>query len=144
MYGLLALVAAALFAGAAVYINIAEQPARLKLDDRSLLAQWLPAYHRGTLMQAPLAVIGAGLGAAAWWISGGWYFLLGALFMLTNLPWTLVVIMPVNRRLAAIGANDDPAPIRPLIRQWARLHAGRSALGVLAIIAYLAALASIS
>jgi hypothetical protein len=144
MYGLLALVAASLFAGAAVYITIAEQPARLKLDDRALLVEWLPAYQRGTLMQAPLAVIGAGLGAAAWWTSGGWYLLLGGALMLTNLPWTLVVIMPVNHRLAAIGPDDDPAPIRPLVRQWGRLHAGRSALGVLATLAYLAALVPIS
>ncbi|MDB5707101.1 MAG: hypothetical protein JWN66_4217 [Sphingomonas bacterium] len=144
MWGLFALAAAALFAGAAVYINVAEQPARLKLDDRALLAEWLPAYKRGTLMQAPLAVIGAVLGAGAWWTSGGWYFLLGALLMLTNLPWTLVVILPVNRRLGAIDAEDDPAPIRPLIRQWGRLHAGRSALGLLATAAYLAALAPIS
>ena len=99
------MIAAALFTGAAIYVSVAEQPARLKLDDRALLIEWRTAYKRGTLMQAPLAVTGAILGAAAWWTSGGWLLLLGALLMLTNLPWTLVVIMPVNRQLGAIGAN---------------------------------------
>ncbi|GAA0318564.1 DUF1772 domain-containing protein [Sphingomonas oligophenolica] len=143
MIGLYALVAAALFSGAALYISFAEQPARLKLDDRALLTEWRSAYRRGTLMQAPLAILGAVLGAGMWWEHGGWFFLAGAVLMMANLPWTFVVIMPVNSQLGRIGPEDDPATIRPLVRRWARLHAGRTAFGLLATAAFVLALSPV-
>lgn len=144
MTGLFALITAALFTGAAVYINFAEQPARLKLSDRALLTEWKTAYRRGTMMQAPLAVAGAVLGAMTWWSSGKGLFLLGALLMLTNLPWSLVVILPVNRKLGAIGPKDDAAHARPAVKRWARLHMVRSLLGIGATAAFLAALVPVS
>jgi Domain of unknown function (DUF1772) len=127
--GELALVDASLFTGAAVYVNAVEQPARLTLDDRALLAEWKPAYKRGFAMQAPLALIGFGLGIAAAYIQFDWRWLLGAFLLLANWPFTLIVIMPVNNRLMAMEVEDAGPESRALLKQWGTLHAVRSALG---------------
>jgi hypothetical protein len=92
--GLLALVTASIFFGAAVYINIAEHPARLGLPDGAALAEWDSAYRRGFAMQAPIAVVSALLGAAAWWTTGDLLWVVGAVIMITNWPYTLLAIMP--------------------------------------------------
>src|SRR4029077_19045860 len=87
--GQFALIAAALFAGAAIYINVAEQPARLLLDDRALLTEWKLAYKRGFAMQAPLAIIGFLFGTLAAWQTANWWWLLGAVVMVLNWPYTI-------------------------------------------------------
>jgi hypothetical protein len=135
LFGQFALAAAAIFAGAALYVSVAEQPARLMLDDAALLGEWKPSYRRGTAMQAPLAVIGFVLGLAAWWQTGHWQWVLGAVLMVANWPYTLLVVMPTNNRLMAL---DHATPdCRALVEAWGRLHAVRTALGIAATASFL-------
>jgi hypothetical protein len=134
LIGDLALIAAALFTGAAFYVNIAEQPARLGLDDQSLLSEWKRSYKRGFAMQASLAIAGCLFGLIAWWQTKELGFLIGAIAMIANWPWTLLGIMPTNNALMATEVATAGPQTRALIVKWGTLHAVRTVLGIVAVV----------
>ena len=90
---------AGLFAGAAIYINAVEHPARVSCGSELALREFVPSYRRGTVMQASLATVGCAIGLwSAWLLDDGWV-LLAAVLLGTVVPFTLMVILPTNKRL---------------------------------------------
>lgn len=141
MIGIIALAFSALFAGAAFYINFSEHPARMILPPDQAVRQWAPAYARGYMMQASLAILGGVSGLVAWAQSDEILWLADAAAMLANWPWTVLIIMPVNRKLFALASTstvDDTAV--GLLNRWNRLHAVRTALGTSALVLFALAL----
>jgi hypothetical protein len=141
MLALLALTCAALFTGAAVYISIAEHPARLRLPDSAALAQWQPSYKAAVPMQAGLAVASALLGLIAWINRGDFCLLLGALLIGAVIPLTIFGIMPTNKKMMAMDPATAGPEARRLLVRWGGLHWMRNALGAASILAFLACLA---
>jgi hypothetical protein len=70
------------------------------------------------------------------WTTQNWHWIIGAVLILANVPYTLIGIMPTNHKLEAIPTSDAGLKSRALLRLWGKLHA----LGVVAIVAYLWAL----
>jgi Domain of unknown function (DUF1772) len=133
----IATLAAALFAGAALYINVAEHPSRMGLETRMAALQWAPSYKRATWLQAPLAILSLLCGVAVWLLGGGRGWLVAAVLVGAVVPFTLVVIMPANKRLLASDRDLSSSETRELLVLWGRLHAIRTLLGLAGAVVYL-------
>lgn len=138
----LAILAAGSFAGAAVYINLVEHPARLAVDLQAAVAQWRASYPLAVKMQVPLGVVAAVAGLAAWALGASALWLLGAATIFSVIPFTLVVIMPLNQKLHEPTRYGGDAMLREQMRTWGRLHAVRSGLSLLATAFYVLAAVS--
>ena len=137
-----ALVFASLFTGAALYISLAEHPARLALSDGPLLAQWQISYKRALPIQSMLAIAGGVAGLIAGWLFTDWQWFAGSIVLLANWPFTLAVMMPANKRLMALVEGEADAESRALLTQWGKQHAVRGALGTGSVLLFAWSMAS--
>jgi hypothetical protein len=131
-FAILATLCAGLFAGAAVYINAAEHPARLACGTGAAVREFAPSYRRAAVMQASLAIVGLLAAVLAWWRTGHNGLLVGGLLLGAVVPFTLLVIARTNEQLLAPTLDPESLKAATLLRRWGRLHAVRSVLGALA------------
>jgi len=138
---IVATVSSGLFAGAAIYISVVEHPARLSCGAALAIREFAPSYHRATVMQASLAVTGCVTGLwSAWTASDGW-LALSAVLLGAVVPFTLIVILPTNKRLLDAALDPHSHEAMRLLEQWGRLHAMRSLLSSAAFVLFLLRLA---
>jgi hypothetical protein len=133
--------AAGLFAGAAIYINAVEHPARLSCGSELAVRVFAPSYRRAAVMQASLALLGCVAGLVAGWQRSDGALVVAALLLGAVVPVTLVVILPTNKRLLDPGLDSRGPEALALLKRWGRLHAVRSVLASAAFLIFLARLA---
>ncbi|ATQ69368.1 MULTISPECIES: DUF1772 domain-containing protein [Methylosinus] len=139
--GSLALAAAAAFTGASLYVNFVEQPARLRLDDKALLAEWEDSDHRGFVILAGLALVSAALGFVHYKSEDDFRWLVGAATIIAAWPFMFFAIVPLNNRILALIAAEAGPEARKTIELWGRLELGLTALGAAATSVYVFATA---
>lgn len=134
---IVATMCAGLFAGAAIYINAVEHPARLSCGTELAVREFAPSYHRATVMQVSLAVVGCITGSWAAWLFADAWLAAGAILLIAVVPFTLVMILPTNKQL--LDPRLDPRSHRAaeLLTRWGRLHAARSVLSGVAFVVFL-------
>jgi hypothetical protein len=136
VFQLLAVLSATLFTGAAIYINLVEHPARMECGTGLAIMEFGPSYRRASALQVLLALAATIGGTGAWLMGGPGSWLLGALMIFAVIPYTLIIVMPTNRRLLDSGLDRSSETTRRLLQNWGRLHAVRSLLSFLASLTF--------
>ena len=132
---------AGLFAGAAIYINLVEHPARMECGTVLAVTEFAPSYHRATYMQAGLAAVGFLSAAAAWFTGASRWWLVGGIVLGAVIPFTLIVMLPTNKKLEDSSLDKSSAEAAQLLTRWARLHAVRSILSLISFLIFIVLLA---
>ena len=136
----IATLSAGLFCGAAIYINLVEHPARMSCGTVLAVTEFAPSYKRATVMQVLLAVISFLSSLIAWYIHSNIYWLIGSILIIIVIPFTLIFILPVNKKLLDSSLDKNSEYAKQLLNQWGRLHAVRSILSLISFILFLYAL----
>ena len=134
-----AILACALFAGAALYVNLVEHPARMGCGTALAATVFGPSYRRATVMQASLALVATVSALSAWWLVGSVLWMTGALLIFSVVPFTLLVILPTNKQLLSPALDRAAPTTHQLLVRWGRLHAVRTLASVTAMIMFLVA-----
>jgi len=134
---IVATLCAGLFAGAAIYINTVEHPARLSCGTELAVREFAPSYHRATVMQVSLALSGCVTGLWSAWLREDAWLAMGAILLGAVVPFTLTAIFPTNKQLLDPALDPHSQRAMDLLVRWGRLHAVRSVLSGIAFVLFL-------
>lgn len=142
LFGFMAALCCGLFAGAALYVNLVEHPARMQCGTELAATEFAPSYRRATVLQVSLALIGALCGTLAWFWDRSLRWLVGAALLLSGIPFTLFFMLPTNKQLLDPSLDRRSGKAHLLLTYWGRLHAVRTAVSLAALVLFLIVLAN--
>ena len=134
---LLATLSSGLFAGASIYINLVEHPARMEAGTNLALTEFAPSYDRATVTQVSLASVGFLSALVAWRLRLDSRWLIGGGLLVSVIPFTAVAILPTNKQLLDPETANDLELAERLLTRWGRLHAVRSVLSLASLLTFL-------
>jgi hypothetical protein len=127
------------FFGAAVYISIAQHPASMESGIPVAEKFFPPMYARAAPMQIVSAIVGTLGGLAQWYLTNDVFWIIGAGLLLFVIPFTLVILKPINDQLLDLAAQRTESETEKLLNSWAPRHLVRSIASALSFAFYLLA-----
>ncbi len=139
-FGLLAVLACGLFTGGALFIHFVEHPARMELGPVLGVPSFAAMYKRAAKMQPLLAFLSFLGGTAAWFAGAKAWWLVGGIIMGALFPYTIILMLPLNRELIDSGLDKNSPRAAELLDHWGNLHKYRAFAALVAFVIFLLAL----
>lgn len=134
---LIAIYLSGTFFGAAVYISMAQHPATMKAGVPFACKFFPPMYNLASRLQITLAVGGTLAGIFQWYLVRDSLWAIGAALLFFVIPFTVVVLKPINDQLLDSDSKRSDAQTEDLLSQWAPRHWVRSIVSGLSFAVYL-------
>src|SRR5215470_10929887 len=132
-----AVLSCSLFTGAAVYVSLVVLPARMQCGVEIATTEFPPSYRRGTVMQVTSATLGLLSSISAWLSGATFWWLVGGIVLGSVIPFTVIVILPTNKRLLSPTLDKRSVEAERLLARWGRLHSVRSVLSGASLLLFL-------
>lgn len=85
-----------------------------------------PFFHKSAHLQLGLSLAVVPVSFAISYLTGNWWWLAGSVLLQLSGPYTIFVLMPVNNRIMAQGADIDSDQMTKDLGSWGRLHFPRT------------------
>jgi hypothetical protein len=131
------ILSAAFFAGGGLFVSMVLYPAII-MDPASAVAQFGRTYNKAAPWQGSNAIICLLATLIVSALTGDWWWAIGGILVGASIPFTLIVMMPVNNRLLNEKSAPTPDEADSLMKHWGRLHWVRNILSTLGLAVMLA------
>ncbi|KAF9585595.1 hypothetical protein BGW38_001648 [Lunasporangiospora selenospora] len=115
-----------IFSGLAISYNALIMPAIRKVSVGSALSVWADTYNVGQHVQVSMIVTSIITGAYVYRKTENAFFLVPPLMMASIIPYTLTLLLPINKTLLSIrskgGNNVEGTRVQELFVKWDTLH----------------------
>ena len=141
---LIAVLVTALLTGSELAIGVFVHPVLSKLQDGAqaetakplaqLLGKVMPFWYAAALLSVVVSLLARAVGTWSWWAC-----LSSAALLAVTVPFSLICLVPINNRVAALDLNALPGDWKDDRRRWDQYHSTRIVILVLASLGILAA-----
>ena len=123
-----------MFASNSIFVSLVDLPASKQCGTNIAITYFEKMFKKAGPMQGALTLLSFTSSFAAYYLERDNRFVYLGLLVLSCMPITLFLLMPINKALLDNNLDRSSGKAKILIKKWSNIHAIRSCIGVAALV----------